>query len=101
VPRNLGALPRAEMAVKLFAQFGYLLTDAPELRVGFFVSRELTQFLDVFFEALDLALPFNLRCRIFCLVFGLHHITKSIDCSPKDSRIAAISSGQALTRCST
>ena len=101
VPRNLGALPGPEVAVKFPAQLGHLLTNSFELCVGFFVAGELAQFLNVFFEALDLALALRLRAQAFYFVLGLHHITKSIDCSPNDSRIAAMSSGQDLTRCST
>ena len=100
VPRDLRALPRPQMAVKLSAQFGNLLADALKLRVGFDIAREVPQFLYVFLEALNLASPIHLRLRGFRLVFWLHHITKSIDCSPMHSRTAAINSGHARTRCS-
>src|ERR1700676_2717318 len=100
VPGDLGALPGTEMAIKFLAKLDHLLADAFELRVGLFVAGELAQFFNVFLQALDLALTISLCCRAFCFVLGLHHITKSIDCSPKDSRIAVISSGQDRTRCS-
>src|SRR5579859_6612961 len=89
------------MVVKLLAQLRDLLADAFEFCVRLLVAGELPQLLDVLFQALDLALTIHLRCRAFGFVFGFHHITRSIDCSPNDSRTAAISSGQARTRCST
>jgi hypothetical protein len=101
VARDLGALPGTEMAVKFLPKLKHLLADAFELRVGLFVAGEVAQLFNVFFQALDLRLTIGLRRRDFCFVLGLHHITKSIDCSPNDSRIALTNSGHERTRCST
>src|SRR5258708_6230238 len=58
VTRDLRALPRAKVGVKLAAQFPNLFTNAFELGAGASVSGEVAQFLDIFFEALDFLLAF-------------------------------------------
>src|SRR5258706_8967657 len=53
VTRDLRALPRPHMGVKLAAQFPDLVADALQFRVGIRVPGQVAQFLDIFFQALD------------------------------------------------
>src|SRR4029077_13607421 len=98
MPRNLSALPWAQMTVELLAQLSHLLANAFQLRVSLFVASEPSQFLDVLLQAFDFALAIHLGHRVFWLVRGLHHITRSTDWSPIHSLIAEMSSGHVRTR---
>ena len=54
--RDLRALPRPQVGVKLAPQFRDLLADTPQLRVGIRVSGQVAQFFDIFFQAFDFLL---------------------------------------------
>src|SRR5260370_2857219 len=72
VTRNLRALPGPQVGVKFAAQFRNLLADAFEFRVGVGVAGEVAQFLDIFFETLNLFLAINFLLALdFFLAVGL------------------------------
>src|SRR5450432_1123847 len=105
VPRNLGALPGAQMGVELAAEFGDLEADALEFGVGGFIAGQLAQVFDVFLQALDFFLAFVRAELGFVLVFilavfGAHAVAAiSIARSPQIWRTASTSSGLERTRC--
>src|SRR5579859_1727264 len=101
VSGNLRTLPGSKVAVKLLAQLRHLLAEAFQLRVCFFVAGEMPQLLDILFQTFYLAPMIDLRNSVLGFVLGFHRITRSIACSPIQSRIAAVNSGHTLTRCST
>src|SRR5258708_10427745 len=67
VTRDLRALPRPQMRVKFAPQFRDLPANALKFRVGIRVAGQVTQFLDVFFQAFNfpLALDFFLAVAVF------------------------------------
>src|SRR5580704_6924066 len=98
MPRDLRALPGAQVSVEFVTQFGNLLSDAFEFRFGQRAVCKVTQLLDIFFQAVDLALPLAAFRDHAYLVFGRHHITRSIDWPPQTSRIAVTNSAESCTR---
>ncbi len=79
MPRDLRALPRAQMGVKLPPELGNLLADALQLQVGIAVARQAAQFVDIFFEMLDhlLALGLLLIQFVFFFLFCSHAPTEA------------------------
>jgi hypothetical protein len=57
MPRNLCPLPRSEMRIKLMAELRDLLTNPLELHLSTGAIRQMAQFVHLFLEAIDLALP--------------------------------------------
>src|SRR4029077_4054855 len=95
MPRDLRALPGTEMVIKLAPQLRYLPANPLKLRLSVGASGKMAQLLDVFFEAIDLALAASQR-RSFAS--GRHHITNSMDCAPQICRTDSISSALTVTR---
>src|SRR5260370_23487871 len=111
VTRDLRALPRPQVRVKFAPQFRDLLADALQFRVGIRVAGQVTQFLDVFFQAFNfpLALDFDLAAALFRTVggrragfgffFSAHSGTIRTTGFPQISRTASTNSGVVFTRC--
>ena len=59
MPRDLGALPGTEMAVKLAAEFQHFPFQALDLDFAFVGGSQAAEIFDVFFQPLDFALAFE------------------------------------------
>src|SRR5712664_3425313 len=111
VTRDLRALPRPQVRIKFAPQFRDLLADTLQFGVGMRVPGQVTQFLDVFFQAFDfpLALDFYLAVALFRTVGGrragfgfffcAHSGTIRTAGLPQISRTASTNSGVVFTRC--
>jgi hypothetical protein len=60
VTRDLRALPRTQVRIELSPQLRDLLANALQLHIRIGVSGQLAQLFDVFFEALNFLLAFQL-----------------------------------------
>jgi hypothetical protein len=75
--RNLGALPGAEVSIKLAAEFEHFPFQALDLDFALVGGGEAAQFLDVLFEALDFTLAIKRRRRgaLFFFLRSAHYAT--------------------------
>src|ERR1700730_18265844 len=96
MPRDLRALPRTEMLIKFAPQLGHLLANPFYLGVAVGASGKMAHLLDVFLQAVDLALAASLGRNFFS---GCHHITNSMACAPQMCRTDSTSSALTVTRC--
>src|SRR5260370_19986821 len=90
-------LSRDEMLAKFAPQLGHLLANPLQLGVSIDAARKMAHLLDVFFQAVDLALAASLCPNFFS---GCHHSTISTACAPQICRTDSMSSALTATRCS-